>query len=72
VSQRGIAFLAVYTLFIGLFLVLLLYLMPRAWNQLRRLANEIPNLLTDWQTALMALPENYPEPVFRGSGPGVH
>ena len=59
VSGR-IAFLAVYTLFIGLFLVLLLYLMPRAWNQLRRLANEIPNLLTDWQTALMALPENYP------------
>ena len=59
VSER-IAFLAVYTLFIGLFLVLLLYLMPRAWNQLRRLANEIPNLLTDWQTALMALPENYP------------
>jgi len=59
VSER-VAFLAVYTLFIGLFLVLLLYLMPRAWNQLRRLANEIPNLLTDWQTALMALPENYP------------
>ena len=55
-----VAFAAVYALFIGIFLVLLLYLLPQAWTQSRRLANEIPNLLNVWQEALMALPENYP------------
>lgn len=59
-ASPRLAFIAVYTLFIGLFVVLLFYLMPRAWNQLRRLANEIPNLLSEGQTALMSLPENYP------------
>ena len=62
--QRGvpqrIAFVLVYTLFISLFLLLLLYLMPRAWNQLRRFVNELPNLLSQWQQSLMTLPENYP------------
>ena len=56
----SIAFAAVYTLFIGIFLLLLLYLLPQAWTQLRRLANEFPNLLNDWRDSLMALPENYP------------
>lgn len=55
-----VAFAAVYTLFIGIFLLLLLYLLPQAWTQLRRLANEFPNLLNDWRDSLMALPENYP------------
>ncbi|MCY4355911.1 MAG: AI-2E family transporter [Gammaproteobacteria bacterium] len=55
-----IAFAAVYTLFISIFLLLLLYLLPQAWTQLRRLVNEFPNLLNVWQEALMALPENYP------------
>ncbi len=55
-----IAFVAVYTLFIGFFLLILLYLLPQAWNQLRRLANELPNLISEWRTSLMSLPENYP------------
>ncbi|MEX2469487.1 MAG: AI-2E family transporter, partial [Pseudohongiellaceae bacterium] len=55
-----LAFIGVYTMFIGLFLVLLLYLIPRVVNQLRRLVDEIPNLLSQWQNALMLLPENYP------------
>ncbi len=58
--SAGLAFAAVYTLFIGIFLLLLLYLLPQAWTQLRRLANEFPNLLNDWRDSLMALPENYP------------
>ncbi|MCG8415677.1 MAG: AI-2E family transporter [Pseudomonadales bacterium] len=58
--SAGVAFAAVYTLFIGIFLLLLLYLLPQAWTQLRRLANEFPNLLNDWRDSLMALPENYP------------
>lgn len=55
-----LAFVLVYTLFMGLFLLSLLVLLPQAWNQLRRLMNELPNLLSQWQTSLMSLPENYP------------
>ena len=58
-SQR-LAFTLVYMLFIGIFLLLLLFLLPQAWNQLRRLMNELPNLLSQWQASLMLLPENYP------------
>ncbi|HBW83921.1 MAG TPA: AI-2E family transporter [Gammaproteobacteria bacterium] len=59
-ASARLAFLLVYTLFISLFAVMLLYLMPRAWDQLRLLVNEIPNLLSAWQSTLMSLPENYP------------
>ncbi len=59
-ASPRLAFISVYSLFFGMFLLMLFYLMPRAWNQLRRLANEIPNLLSEGQTALMSLPENYP------------
>ncbi|MEQ8954770.1 MAG: AI-2E family transporter [Gammaproteobacteria bacterium] len=55
-----VAFVLVYALFIGLFLLSLLILLPQAWTQLRRLVNELPNLLSQWQTSLMSLPENYP------------
>lgn len=58
--SRRLAFITVYTVFIGLFFVLLLYLIPRVINQLRRLIDEIPNILSQWQNALMLLPENYP------------
>lgn len=58
-SQR-LAFTLVYMLFISIFLLLLLFLLPQAWNQLRRLMNELPNLLSQWQASLMLLPENYP------------
>ena len=59
-ASARLAFFFVYTLFISLFAVMLLYLMPRAWDQLRLLANEIPKFLRDWQSTLMSLPENYP------------
>ena len=58
-SQR-LAFVLVYTLFFGLFLIGLFFLLPRAWNQLRRLIEELPNLLSQWQSSLMLLPERYP------------
>ncbi len=59
-ASARLAFFFVYTLFISLFAVMLLYLLPRAWDQLRLLANEIPKLLRDWQATLVSLPENYP------------
>ena len=55
-----IAFVLVYTVFIGVFLAMLLFLLPSAWNQLRRLINELPNLISQWQSSLLLLPENYP------------
>jgi putative permease len=58
-SQR-IAFVVVYAVFIGVFLSMLLFLLPSAWNQLRRFVSELPNLISQWQTSLLRLPENYP------------
>ena len=58
-SQR-VAFGTVYTVFIGIFILLLVFVLPQVWNQLRRLLNELPNLLSQWQSFLMLLPENYP------------
>lgn len=58
-SQR-LAFALVYALFIGLFFTVLFFLLPQAWNQLRRLIGELPNLLSEWQSTLMLLPERYP------------
>lgn len=55
-----ISFILVYTVFIGVFLLLLLFLLPRAWNQLRRLISELPNLISQWQASLLELPQNYP------------
>ncbi|MFK7862748.1 MAG: AI-2E family transporter [Pseudohongiellaceae bacterium] len=58
-SQR-VAFGTVYTLFIGVFILLLVFVLPQVWNQLRRLLNELPNLVSSWQEFLMLLPDNYP------------
>lgn len=55
-----LAFVLVYTVFIGVFLLLLLFLLPEAWNQLRRLINELPSLISQWQSSLLSLPGNYP------------
>ncbi|PCJ28618.1 MAG: AI-2E family transporter [SAR86 cluster bacterium] len=59
VSAR-LAFVVVYTVFIGVFLLMLLFLLPSAWDQLRRLISELPNLISQGQSSLMLLPENYP------------
>ncbi len=55
-----VAFGVVYTVFMSVFLLVLLYLLPRVWNQLRRLISELPNLISQWQASLLQLPENYP------------
>lgn len=55
-----LSFVLVYTVFVGVFLLMLLFLLPRAWNQLRRLISELPNLISQWQASLLELPQNYP------------
>ncbi len=57
---RLMSFGVIYTLFIGAFLGLLLVVLPAVWNQLSRLLNELPRLISQWQESLMLLPELYP------------
>jgi len=59
VSAR-LAFVAVYALFFGMFVMMLFFVLPQVWNQLRRMLDEAPNLVNQWQAALRDLPENYP------------
>lgn len=55
-----LAFASVYALFFGIFVMMLFFLLPQVWNQLRRMLDELPNLVNQWQAALRELPENYP------------
>ncbi|MCB1672269.1 MAG: AI-2E family transporter [Gammaproteobacteria bacterium] len=57
---RLVSFGVIYTLFIAAFLGLLLVVLPAVWNQLSRLLNELPRLISQWQDSLMLLPEQYP------------
>ena len=54
-----LAFGVVYILFFGIFVTMLL-LLPQVWNQLRRMMDELPNLLSQGQELLLNLPEIYP------------
>ncbi len=58
--KMKLAFTLVYTLFVGLFLLMLLILLPQVWTQFRRLATELPNLLSTWQSSFMLFREDYP------------
>jgi len=55
-----LAVIIVYSLFISGFMALLLLVLPQAWNQLARLVNELPRLISEGQALLMLLPESYP------------
>jgi putative permease len=50
----------VYLGFIGLLVLACLVLLPKLWRQLANLFNEIPVMITKAQTALMLLPQRYP------------
>ena len=55
-----LAFIAVYVLFFGVFITMLGFLLPQVWNQLRRMMDELPNLLSQGKALLLNLPEQYP------------
>jgi len=59
VTER-LAFVAVYVLFFGIFITMLGFLLPQVWNQLRRIMDELPNLLNQGQDLLLNLPKSYP------------
>lgn len=41
--------------------VMFLYLLPVVWQQLVKLAGEIPRMLKEWQQLMLLLPEKYPQ-----------
>ena len=59
--SRASAVTAVVTGFIGLALIALFGLLPIIWQQSSNLLQEVPHMVTEGQTYLLALPEKYPE-----------
>ncbi len=58
---RMAAMLIVYGAFLGVFLSGLLILWPIIWDQLLRLFEEFPNMVTTFQHFLYLMPEKFPE-----------
>lgn len=53
--------LMVFTLFVGILLSLLLFIMPLAWKQSVNLFNELPGMVAQAKAVLLLLPQQYPE-----------
>jgi putative permease len=51
----------VFTLFMGVLVLIMLVLLPLLWQQLLTLFNELPRMLGEWQSLLLLLPERYPQ-----------
>jgi putative permease len=51
----------VFTLFMGVLVLIMLVLLPLLWQQLLTLFDELPRMLGEWQTLLLLLPERYPQ-----------
>ncbi|GGO80656.1 AI-2E family transporter [Marinobacterium nitratireducens] len=64
-ESRGVPHLLavslVFVAFIGLFLGMLLFVMPKAWTQLVNLFNELPRMVSQVQALLLLLPQKYPD-----------
>ncbi|WIO73360.1 AI-2E family transporter [Porticoccaceae bacterium LTM1] len=58
---RLISVVTVFTFFIGLLMAVLFFLVPLVIRQGTNLLGEVPGMVTQWQTALQALPEKYPQ-----------
>lgn len=69
-KRRGLGHLVstliMFVVFIGLFLALLLVVIPATISQAGQLFYELPNMLSEGQELLMLLPEKYPELVTEG------
>lgn len=58
---RLISVITVFTFFIGLLMAVLFFLVPLVIRQGTNLLGEVPGMVSQWQTALQALPEKYPQ-----------
>lgn len=57
---NGLAILITFSLFMGGFVSLLFFVIPRVWRQLRALFDNLPGMIDQTRTLLLALPKNYP------------
>ncbi|WP_461515898.1 AI-2E family transporter [Porticoccus sp.] len=57
---RLLAVILVFLMFVGLFLAILIILLPLIGRQAANLTGEIPAMVKHWQSVLMLLPEKYP------------
>ena len=53
--------LMVFTLFVGIFLSLMLFIMPLVWKQSINLFNELPRMVAQAKSVLLLLPQQYPD-----------
>jgi putative permease len=58
---RPVAVYAVYLLFLGAMVMVVLIFLPFTWNRLASLINDLPGMLDQLRKLLALLPENYPE-----------
>ena len=57
---RPIALAVMFLLFVGVFLTILIVVLPLIGRQAANLASEIPDMIRRWQSVLLLLPEEYP------------
>ncbi|MCV6603768.1 MAG: AI-2E family transporter, partial [Porticoccaceae bacterium] len=55
------AVITVFMLFISLLLAALIFMAPLVVRQASNLLSEVPRMVSQWHTALMTLPEKYPQ-----------
>ncbi|BBB26039.1 AI-2E family transporter [Amphritea japonica] len=53
--------LMVFTLFVGILLSLMLFIMPLVWKQSINLFNELPRMVAQAKSVLLLLPQQYPD-----------
>jgi len=58
---RWLALIIVFSAFIGLFVVCFIVLLPAMFQQLVKLANELPSMVTSVQGSITELPNKYPD-----------
>lgn len=58
---RIVSVLLVFLFFVGIFLTILIVLLPLIGRQAANLAGEVPAMVKHWQSVLLLLPEQYPQ-----------
>ena len=57
---NGLAVVSTFLLFLGGFVGLLFFVIPRVWRQMRNLFTELPDMVSQTQIMLQDLPNEYP------------
>jgi len=57
---NGLAVALTFSLFMGGFVALLFFIIPRVWRQMRSLFDNLPNMIEQTRALLLTLPDEYP------------